>query len=371
MHATGRRDGRGIPLGTAFAGVALAVATTVAAAGLTASLDALTDTPERFGAPWDVSVSNVGGEELDQSDDLTELLRGDPAVEAAAGIVGTDVEIGNETIWVQAFRPLGDLDAVGPVITEGREPVAGDEIALGSITMDKLDIQIGDTIDIRSTVTGTLPTTMTVVGTTVVNDTYETSPGRGGVVTTEWLDANAPEASADPYVVRLDPDADIDAFKVTVEERLSAVVSPPSPQGAIRNIERIAALPFLLAALVTVLAVASLAHALVVSIRRSHAQLAVWKSIGFTRHQVRAAIACHATALAIAAAAVGVPLGVFLGRIGWQAVADQIGVASESVTSVIGIAASVLGAILIANLIAAYPARRAARIPTAEALRVE
>ena len=128
---------------------------------------------------------------------------------------------------MQAFRPLGDLDAVGPVITEGREPVGGDEIALGSITMDKLDVQIGDTVDIRSTVTGTAPTTMTVVGTTVVNDTFETSPGRGGVVAVEWLDANVPEASADPYVVRLKPDADIDAFKMTVEERLSAVVSPP------------------------------------------------------------------------------------------------------------------------------------------------
>ena len=79
----------------------------------------------------------------------------------------------------------------------------------------------------RGTVTGQLPTTMTVVGTTIVNDTYETSPGRGGVVSLEWIEANSPESSADPYVVRLAPDADVEAFSADLEERFSAVVSPP------------------------------------------------------------------------------------------------------------------------------------------------
>jgi putative ABC transport system permease protein len=122
---------------------------------------------------------------------------------------------------------------------------------------------------------------------------------------------------------------------------------------------------------VGVLAVTSLAHALTLTIRRSRRQLAVWKSIGFTRRQVRAAVAWYASALAVGAAAVGVPLGVVLGRVGWQVIADQIGVASGPVTPAVGIASAVLGAVIVANMIAVYPAWREARVPTAEALRVE
>jgi putative ABC transport system permease protein len=150
-----------------------------------------------------------------------------------------------------------------------------------------------------------------------------------------------------------------------------AGANPPLRHGAIRNVERIAMLPFLLAALVGVLAVASLAHALTLSIRRSRGQLAVWKSIGFTRRQVRVAVAWHASTLAVGAAVVGVPFGVVLGRLGWQVVADQIGVVSEPVTPLMGITAAVLGAVVVANAIAAFPAWSAARLPTAEALRVE
>jgi len=72
-----------------------------------------------------------------------------------------------------------------------------------------------------------------------------------------------------------------------------------------------------------------------------------------------------------AAAVVGVPLGVVLGRLGWRLIAGQIGVPSGPVTPLVSIAAAVLGAVAVANLIAIYPAWRTARVQTAQALRVE
>ena len=81
----------------------------------------------------------------------------------------------------------GVADVVDPPITAGRAPVRPDEIALGAITMRQLGVGIGDTVHVASTVTSSDPSPMTVVGTTLINDTYEGSPGLGAVVTPEWL----------------------------------------------------------------------------------------------------------------------------------------------------------------------------------------
>jgi predicted lysophospholipase L1 biosynthesis ABC-type transport system permease subunit len=134
---------------------------------------------------------------------------------------------------------------------------------------------------------------------------------------------------------------------------------------------RISRLPYLLAALITFLAVASLAHALTSSIRRSRHDLAVWKTLGFTRRQVRTAVAWHATELSVSATAIGIPLGILLGRVGWRAVAGQIGVASPPSTPLLPIIGAVVGALVAANVIAAYPGWRAAVFPTGRALQAE
>jgi len=370
MSVSGRGAG-GLPTGTALAGVALAFTTALAAVGLSASLDTLIYTPSYFGAPWDVSVS-ASFTDPTEATRILSWVRADARVEAAAGLVGTDAGVGDETAWVQSFEPVDGIDAsIGPVITDGRAPAAVNEIALGAVTMVDQGLAIGGSVDVRAASSSAEVIPMVVVGATIVNDTSENNPGRGGVVTTEWMDQYAPESSANPLVVRLAPGADADQFQADVSELASGFVESPLRQGAIRNVERIRFLPYLLAALVGVLAVASLAHALVLSVRRQRGQLAILKSLGFRRGQVRAAVAWHASALVLAAAVVGVPLGVIVGRWGWRLVADELGVASPPTTPLLWLAVVVIGVVAVANLVAAYPAWRAAREPTARALRVE
>jgi hypothetical protein len=221
------------------------------------------------------------------------------------------------------------------------------------------------------TLTTREPSELVVVGTAIVNDNFEKSPGRGGIVPREWIEEAAPEVSADPYVLQLREGADVDAFGSRLREEFGGIVSGPVPQEAIRNIDRIRALPLLLAAVVGALALASLGHALVTSVRRHRGQLAVLRALGFTGRQVRAAVAVHSTTLALGAAALGLPLGVILGRWGWRAVADSIGVAVVPVTPVVALLAAAVATAVLANGAAAYPARRAARISAAEALRTE
>ena len=368
----GRGPGASGWIGTALMSVALAVAALVAATGLTASLDQLTSTPASYGAPWDFSMSGL----VSAPDELEEAMAyvaQQPEVEAAAGIAGNDVRIGDEVAWVHALVPVDGIDSqVHPAVLSGRLPAAIDEVALGTATMKDQGLAIGDSVLISPTTSQQeAPIPLTVVGTTIVNDSYENSPGRGGVVSPAWTDRYVPEATADPYVVRLEPAADVDAFRDDLDQRFSVTIVGPVQQGAIRNVGRVRPVPMMLAAVVFALAAASLVHALVISIRRHRSQLAVLRSLGFQRSQVRAAISSHATSLVLAAAVVGVPLGIVAGRWGWRMVASRLGVGSPPETPLIPVAAIVVGVLIAANLVAAVPAWRAGRIPTAEALRAE
>ncbi len=373
MAVNGGRGGHGLPFGAAIASLALAVAALAAAMGLGTSLDALTSAPERFGAPWDFSFAQTFDRPPGEGGGAEAFLSGSDDVAAAAGIVGADVEIGGRVYWAQSFQPVeGIATVVRPPITAGREPVRADEIALGAITMRQLGVGIGDTVHVASTVTSSEPSPMTVVGTAVINDTYEGSPGLGAVVTPEWLAREAPEASTpDPYVARLEPGADKDAFRAAIEVEFGPTVNEPVEQAAIRNVRRIRSLPFALAAMIGLLAVSSLAHAVVLSARRHRPQLAVLRTLGFSRGQAAAAVRWQATVIGVAAVAIGLPLGVIAGSWGWRAVAERLGVASGPAVPLLAIAVAAIGTVAIAHVVAVIPAWRATRPRPAEAFRVE
>lgn len=367
MGRATRNDGSSLRVGTALASVALATGTFAAAAGLTASLDSLAATPERFGAPWDIAF---GGAMIADDDQVLALVRNHPDVAAAGLLLGTDVSIGDQTVWVHAFGAFPGVDAqIAPPITSGRAPAAVNEIALGSVTLDDLGVSLGDEIEVRTTVAGSVPTRLTVVGAAMINDIYEKSPGRGGIVTAEWVASAAPETSPDPYIVRLDPGVNADTFRSALSEVFDGRVIPPVPQTAILNLIRIREFPFALAAAIGSLALAAFSHALVLSVRRHRRQLAVLQALGFTRRQVGAAVASHATAMGLVSVALGLPFGVVLGRWGWRIVADQIGVVNVPVTPLLPLLLTVAATVALANVVAVFPAWGARRLRLAEALR--
>jgi ABC-type lipoprotein release transport system permease subunit len=371
LAVNGGRGGRGLPLGTAVTSVALAAAAAAAALGLAASMAQLTGSPERYGAPWDLSF---GGElDAESIEQANALLAESPDVAAAAAIMGTDVQIDGRTYWAHALAPVPDVaDIIGPVITDGREPIRRNEIALGAITMRQLGVSIGDVVGVRTLVTDSEPVDMTVVGRALINDTYEPSPGTGAVVTAAWITDAAPEAQApDPFVVRFRSGADTGPLVAEVEALFPGAVSTPIKQGAIRNVERVAYLPVMLAGVVVLLAVAALAHALVVSNRRQRGQFAVLRALGMDRRQLATAVVWQATVLGLVAVVVGVPLGIVAGRWGWRAVAGQLGVASGPVVPIGLVAVVALFVMVTATLVAILPGWRAARIAPAQALRVE
>jgi putative ABC transport system permease protein len=106
-------------------------------------------------------------------------------------------------------------------------------------------------------------------------------------------------------------------------------------------------------------------------VRTHRRDLAVLKTLGFTRSQVAGTTAWQGTVFVALALVVGVPLGIGLGRWAWQLVAEQLGVVSAPEVPLLAILALVPGALVVANLAAAVPGWLAARIGPAEALRAE
>jgi ABC-type lipoprotein release transport system permease subunit len=109
----------------------------------------------------------------------------------------------------------------------------------------------------------------------------------------------------------------------------------------------------------------------VIGIRRRRRDLAILKTLGFDRGQVRAAVAWQATTLAGIGVIVGVPLGIVVGRVAWQLVADDLGVGDTTSVPVLRLVVVAALAIVLANLIAWFPARSAARTRPAIVLRSE
>jgi len=129
--------------------------------------------------------------------------------------------------------------------------------------------------------------------------------------------------------------------------------------------------PALLGAALAVGAVAALGLTLIASVRRRRRDLALLKTLGFTRRQLAATVATQATLAVALGVLIGVPLGIIAGRMLWIRFAHALHVVPDPTVPALTIALVAGGALVLANIVAAIPGRQAARTQTAVLLRAE
>ena len=130
------------------------------------------------------------------------------------------------------------------------------------------------------------------------------------------------------------------------------------------------AMPVVLAGTLAATAVAALGLTLVASVRRRRRDFALLKTLGFTG-QLAGAVAWQSTVLAVIGLAIGIPLGVVAGRLLWLAFARQLSAIPDPVVPASSIVLAAVTALVLANVVAAFPGRQAARTPPAALLRAE
>ena len=363
------------PALSTLAGLVMAVASLVASVVFAVNLQRMIDTPSVWGWTWDLLV---GFDEETTSDDF--LAAGDhPDVTAASVLTADRVRLEGESLPAIGLEQLrGDLHLT---IADGRAP-GEDEIALGSRTMDRLDVSIGDAVTARSP--DGEERQLEIVGQAVFPGlgTYpggdRTELGAGVLASVETLDELG-EGFGFPYVV-FDVREGVDAGAAGPEiieglpgaDAVDLVVEDePQRPGDIDGLAQATWVPALLAGVLALMAVVALGHALVTSVRRRRRELAVSKALGFSRRQLAWTVSWQATVMTAAAVVAGLPAGVIVGRWAWIATAEALGIPAEPATPLLAVLLVVPAALLLANLLAWLPARRAARTPAAEVLRSE
>ena len=140
---------------------------------------------------------------------------------------------------------------------------------------------------------------------------------------------------------------------------------------AVINAEQMGGQPLALALGLAAAAVLSLTLTLLSLVRRRRRELALLKTLGMTRWQLRATIAWQATLTLVIAVIAGGALGAMAGRWAWRAFASSLGIAPVTEVPVLALTLGLLALVVAGNLATAGPAAVASRTKPAIALRAE
>jgi hypothetical protein len=359
---------RALPVRSSLFGAAFGVVVIVAVLVFSAGLDHLVTTPAEFGWTWDLTAYDTkAAPQHGDCSSLTTRFTRVAGITDVASVCNGSVEVAGRPVTGWGYYEIrGDI---GPAVVTGRAPKADDEVALGAETLAAVHRSVGDTVRIAG---ATGSKTFRVVGQAAFPSLSDPQPLADGAAFTARALNRLGANGGWNIVVRLAPGAD--------RARLAREVAPPKGLGGdvgstvpteIDRVRQIRGLPVALAAFVSIVALVAVGLGLVASVRRRRRELAVLKTLGFTRRQVRTTVAWQASTVAAVGLVIGIPLGLLAGAFVWRRVADELGVSAALTWPVVGVVMLVVAAVLSVNLVAAFPARRAARTRPAVVLRSE
>ena len=106
-------------------------------------------------------------------------------------------------------------------------------------------------------------------------------------------------------------------------------------------------------------------------VRRRRRELALLKTVGMTRGQVRAVVAWQTTLTLLIAVLIGGPLGIVGGRLAWHAFAGSLGVVPLVEVPLLAVVGGLAVLVVAGNVLATLPAAVAARTRPGVGLRTE
>ena len=375
------------PVRSATLGAMLAVVVIIATVVFGSSFNALISHPALYGWNWTYALDGGGGLGDIPQHRAAALLDHDRHVVAWSGYYFANLEVDGYTVPVLGGTPRSP---VTPPILAGHGLETRGQIVLGVATLAQLHKVVGDTVTVSYGTTS--PTRLLIVGTATMPAVGvegvggHLEMGTGAIVDYQLIPppvrnpADTSPLGPNVIFVRFRPHVAADSERRQVDQ-IARELSLPTNFGVyvlavqrpaqIVNYSSAGTTPTLLSSALAVGAVSALGLMLVASVRRRRRDLALLKTLGFTQRQLAAAVAWQSSIAIFIGTVVGVPTGIVLGRYLWNLFAREINAVPAPSVPTLTVALIAIGALLLANIVAAIPGRIAARTSTALVLRAE
>jgi cell division protein FtsX len=359
------RGATAVPVRPALIGAVVGILGVVGTLTFRDGLDRAVGDRGLFGQHFDAAAVRVGDEVLPP--DAVAALLADSDVDAVQELRNGVVVIDGVNVSTFGVRDLRGSDRTQA--REGRVPSAPDELSLAPTDRKALGVEVGDVVAV-----GPEGVPMQVVGEVFTPELSHTTYDVGARMTDEGLRRFLPrddQLKFHVWSVRFRPGVDADAARERLVEETGQELDPGIPVADQEYLHGVRHVPLALGAFLALLAVAAVGHALATAVRRRRHDVAVLRVLGLTRRQARATVAWQATTLAVVGFAFGIPLGIVAGRTVWRTVADATPLLYVTPAALLAALLAGPAAIALANALAAWPGRLAARTRPAEVLRTE
>ena len=363
-----------IPVRPALVGAMVGVLGVIGALTIDHGLNEALAHPERAGVVWDLTA-------LPPPDAFTlGRLRLDVARAAVDASRGTLAVISRQVVPVNGVgTPVfslraADGDKPSPIplaLVAGRAPRTAGEIAVGPATAREILAKVGDMVRI-----GEPSVAATIVGEALFPSDVHGQFDEGVWLLPDRLDQLVPpdESSHGLYLaIRLPAGSDAGTATAALQRALpkgTEVTTAEVPVELV-NLRNVRTLPVLLAGLLALLAVGALSHVLVTSARRRRRDFGILRALGLDGRRIRLILNAQGTAISLVGLAIGVPLGVAIGRTLWRLVTDRVPLTAVAPFALEAVVLIVPITVLVANALAVWPGHRLARLRPAEDLRAD
>ncbi|RVX44072.1 putative ABC transport system permease protein [Nonomuraea polychroma] len=350
-----------------LATIVLGVTTVTLASGLFRTMVAYSDVAQRAGHIHTVVHVGRPDQTRPRHDDagIEALLRSLPGTRHVIADAWIDVHLAGRSDRIMAQFLRGDLASRGDTFVRGRALSGPGEVVAPSAFMNKRGLRIGDRLTLE--VAGAR-TTATIVG--------EAMDAAADLIMVSWptLAALDPGQRATQYEVQLAEGTDVKAYNAAVKAADPGLYPVPKSQVDDNSVAIISATS-IFTLLLGAVAALGVFNTVVLNTRERRRDLGVLKSIGMTPRQVTVMMVTSMAALGATGGLLGLPLGVAAHRLVVDTMFAAVGLTAPAlmldVWRIPMLAALVPAGVAIAMLGAFLPARSAARLTIAEALRTE
>jgi hypothetical protein len=359
------RNGATGPMRSAMVGIAVGTIGAIGATFVLTSLNDLVDDSDRWGFAWDgVGLSG----DPSAVGTLVDTIAEEDGVDQTAALIEGFVSSHDEEISAFAFVPADG--PIQPTVRRGRLPEDDDEVAIGESDLRALGVDVGESVEIDTT-DGDRTVEYEVVGASVQPTFNDPQPSQGAIFTPDGLAPVNQARDQRVILATFDRDADADDVIDRVGANTGVGLLGPITPAQLTNLDEASVVIGALIAFFAALALIGLVQALALSRRRQRLTIAVWRTLGFVPREVRWSVLWQSALATGVAVVVGIPLGLYVGRVAWRLTIDSLGVVDDPTWPTIPAAAALPVAVLAAVLLAFIPAWLSARGEPAEDLRAE